>query len=191
MALADLTALMTDCLPRLRRYARALVADRVLADDLVQDTLERAWLKRAQWRAGGDIRPWLFGIMHNLYVTQVRQGSLQLIDMEQVAEDNRNADGQETVESSTRATQSDRLEMHDLHTALRMLPREQRAVLLLVSLEQMDYKEIALALDIPLGTVMSRLSRGREKLRLLMATNDTPQTHKNNSGTLPTLKVVK
>ncbi|MBT9522546.1 MAG: RNA polymerase sigma factor [Dechloromonas sp.] len=144
-------------LPRLRRYARAMLGDRAAADDLVQDTLERAWSRFAQWRAGSDLRAWLFGIMHNLRVDQLRRGSLPTHSLDDDA-----------CEVPTRATQSDRLEVIDLESALRQLPDDQREVLLLVGLEEMSYAEIAAALGIPIGTVMSRLSRGRERLRQIM-----------------------
>ena len=145
------------CIPRLRRYARALVGDRGTADDLVQDTLERGWNKLASWRRGSDMRAWLFGIMHNLHVDQVRK---RVVDTDVYDE--------HTPEMPTRATQSDRLEIRDLDSALRQLPAEQREILLLVALEQMTYDEVATTLSIPLGTVMSRLSRAREKLRAVM-----------------------
>lgn len=144
-------------LPRLRRYARAMVGDRAVADDLVQDTLERGWSRLAQWRPGSDLRAWLFGIMHNLRVDQLRcQGP------------NTQPLGEAESEAPMRATQSDRLEVNDLAAALARLPEEQRAVLLLVALEEMSYEQIASTLGIPLGTVMSRLSRGRERLRLML-----------------------
>ena len=152
----DSNAILTE-LPRLRRYARALVRDRAAADDLVQDTLERAWLRFAQWRPGSDLRAWLFGIMHNLRVDQLRRPGLNTLPM-----------GDEDFEVPTRATQSDRLEVNDLEAALARLPEDQRVVLLLVALEEMSYEEIAGVLGIPAGTVMSRLSRGRELLRLIL-----------------------
>lgn len=144
-------------LPRLRRYARAMLGDRAAADDLVQDTLERAWSRVAQWRPGSDLRAWLFGIMHNLRVDQLRRGSLATHSLDEAA-----------AEVPTRATQADRLEVMDIEAALRQLPDEQREVLLLVALEEMSYAEVAAALGIPAGTVMSRLSRGRERLRQIM-----------------------
>jgi RNA polymerase sigma-70 factor (ECF subfamily) len=145
-------------LPRLRRYARAMLGDRAAADDLVQDTLERAWSRFAQWRPGSDLRAWLFGIMHNLRVDQLRRGALSTLSLDEEADD-----------VPTRATQTDRLEMMDIEAALRQLPDEQREVLLLVALEEMSYAEVAAALGIPAGTVMSRLARGRERLRVIMA----------------------
>ena len=152
----DSRAIITE-LPRLRRYARAMIRDRAAADDLVQDTLERAWSRIAQWRAGSDLRAWLFGIMHNLRVDQLRRGTLSTHSLDDDA-----------CDVPTRATQSDRLEVMDLESALRQLPDDQREVLLLVALEEMSYADIAAALGIPIGTVMSRLSRGRERLRQIM-----------------------
>ena len=144
-------------LPRLRRYARAMLGDRAAADDLVQDTLERAWSRFAQWRPGSDLRAWLFGIMHNLRVDQLRRGVLTTHSLDEEADD-----------VPIRATQTDRLEVMDIEAALRQLPDEQREVLLLVALEEMSYADVAVALGIPAGTVMSRLSRGRERLRQIM-----------------------
>jgi RNA polymerase sigma-70 factor (ECF subfamily) len=150
------SAKMVSCIPRLRRYARALLGDPAAADDLVQDTLERAWTRRHSWRGNGDMRAWLFSIMHNLHVDQRRrQGGLTVITND------------EASAPPARATQEDALALRDLDAALAMLPAEQREVLLLVALEDMSYNQIALTLDISIGTVMSRLSRGREKLRLL------------------------
>ena len=144
-------------IPRLRRYARVLVGDPGAADDLVQDTLERAWSRQSLWRAGSDMRAWLFGIMHNLRIDQVRRPALATHSMDD-----------DPIELPTRATQADGLELRDIESALRQLPDEQRAVMLLVALEEMSYGEVASTLGIPLGTVMSRLSRGREKLRALL-----------------------
>jgi RNA polymerase sigma-70 factor (ECF subfamily) len=144
-------------LPRLRRYARALVGERAAADDLVQDTLERAWTRVAQWRPGSDLRAWLFGIMHNLRIDQLRRPGLDIAP----------GDG-EAIELPTRATQMDRIELEDLAACLTRLPEEQRAVLLLVALEDMRYQDVARTLNIPVGTVMSRLARGRERLRAML-----------------------
>ena len=159
-------------IPRLRRYARALTGDRGRADDLVQDTLERALVKFHLWRPGSDLRAWMFTIMHNVYINQVRAGSTVVIS----------ALDDEAVQPAIRATQSDRLEVMDLQIALLTLPEEQREVLLLVGLEQMTYEEAAGVLNVPIGTVMSRLARARERLRLLL---------KGGSPQQAGLKVVK
>jgi RNA polymerase sigma-70 factor (ECF subfamily) len=152
----DNAALLVE-IPRLRRYARALLGNRAAADDLVQDTLERAWARCALWRAGSDLRAWLFSIMHNLRVDQLRRPNLPSHSIDE-----------DDFEVPTRATQSDRLEVRDLESTLRQLPDEQREVLLLVALEDLSYAEVAGTLGIPVGTVMSRLARGRERLRRLM-----------------------
>lgn len=152
----DNSAILAE-IPRLRRYARALLGDRTAADDLVQDTLERAWSRRHQWRAGSDLRAWLFGIMHNLRVDQVRRPRLAAQSIEA-----------DEFELPSRPTQADALELRDLESALGHLADEQREILLLVALEEMSYADIAGTLGIPIGTVMSRLSRGRERLRLIM-----------------------
>jgi len=155
------TSTIEEHIPRLRRYARALMGDRVGADDLVQDTLERAWGRFHLWESGTDLRAWLFSIMHNLHVNQVRAGRLRAADSLD------DEDG--AMEIPVRATQEDGLMVKDLDKALRQLSEEQREVLLLVGLEQLSYEEVAQVLSIPLGTVMSRLSRGREKLRALLS----------------------
>jgi RNA polymerase sigma-70 factor (ECF subfamily) len=143
-------------IPRLRRYARALAGDSHRADDLVQDTLERALTKFHLWRHGSDLRAWMFAIMHNVFINQLK--ARREFALDEAAE--------AALES---AAQSDPLELRDLDAALRRLPVEQREVLLLVGLEQLSYAEAGQALDVPVGTVMSRLSRGRERLRVLMS----------------------
>ena len=147
---------LIELIPRLRRYARALVGDRATADDLGQDTLERACSKLNLYRQGTDLRAWLFTVMHNVHVNRVRAArpteSLE--------------DGM--PELAQRATQGDGLVVRDLERGIAALPEAQREVLLLVALEDLSYDETARALDIPIGTVMSRLARAREKLRVLM-----------------------
>lgn len=146
-------------IPRLRRYARALTGDRFLADDLVQDTLERALGKFFLWRKTGRLESWLLTIMHNIFINQIKTRTRR--PPEAVLDEM-------TVEPTTRGGQSDQLEVRDLDSALNHLPIEQREVLLLVTLEELSYEETAKILDIPVGTVMSRLSRARERLRQLL-----------------------
>jgi RNA polymerase sigma factor (sigma-70 family) len=148
---------LVELIPRLRRYARALVGERSGADDLVQDTLERAWTKLHLYRRGTDLRAWLFTVMHNVHVNRVR------------AERVNDPLGDEMPELAQRGTQPDALIVRDLDRAVARLPADQRAVLLLVTLEDMSYEEVARTLGIPIGTVMSRLSRAREKLRAMMS----------------------
>lgn len=144
-------------IPRLRRYARALTGDASAADDLVQDALERALVKQKLWREGTDLRAWLFTVMHNVFVNQVRSAAVS-----------RTVQLDDAMAERPQPQAADRLEIRDLDAALQALPEDQRAVVLLVGLEQMTYDEAARVLDVPIGTVMSRLSRGRERLRRLM-----------------------
>jgi RNA polymerase sigma-70 factor (ECF subfamily) len=157
--MTDLSHQIEAEIPRLRRYARALTRDVVAADDLVQDCLLRGLAKMHLWKEGTDLRAWLFTILHNQYVNQVRravrEGAAVSIS--------------DTEPSLTRAPdQSKRLELRDLDRALARLPEEQRTVILLVGLEGMRYEAVAEIIGVPVGTVRSRLSRGREALRRLM-----------------------
>ena len=161
------------CLPGLRRYARAL-AGALHADDLVQDTVERAWRKLDQ--RGGEMRPWLFSIMHNLHVDQLRRPGLALQELDD-----------DTVLPAPEHAPGQAIAIGEMDAALARLPLGQREVILLVALEQMPYEQVAATLDIPIGTVMSRLSRGRDKLRTLL---DGRPAGSQGSGP-PTLKVVK
>jgi RNA polymerase sigma-70 factor (ECF subfamily) len=158
----DIRDELMDHVPRLRRYARTLIYNRDLADDLVQDTLERALSRTERFQAGTDLRAWLFTIMHNLFVNQMRQVSRWAAHVS-VGNDSVSENEFEVRASLTRT-----LEVRDLDYALQRLPAEQRVVVLLVGLEEMSYADVALALEIPIGTVMSRLSRGRKRLRALM-----------------------
>lgn len=148
-------------LPGLRRYARLLAGDAWAADDLVQDTLERACRKWLLWRPDGDLRAWLFTLMHNLYLNQRRSAARgQWLDIDSMSE--------------TLAAPEDSSDAAlDLERCLQRLPAEQRAVLLLVSVEDMSYADTARVLQLPLGTVMSRLSRARSRLRELMEAPST------------------
>ena len=152
-------------IPRLRRYARVLTGEASRADDLVQDTLARAWEKRALWQAGTDLRAWLFTVMHNLFVNQ---RALARRDAQNVSLDGAGAPP-EIWQISVRPSQQAHVELQEVLLQLGRLPAEQREVLILAAVEEMKYEEIAEVLDIPVGTVMSRLSRAREKLRRIVA----------------------
>lgn len=150
-------------IPRLRRYARALTRDVTRADDLVQNCLTRAVAKQHLWQPGTDLRAWLFTILHNQHVNDVRRSvregvSVAVEDMAPVL----------SVYPSVMGT----LELRDLEAAIGKLPAEQRQVILLVGLEGLRYEEVALILNVPVGTVRSRLSRGRDQLRRLMEIGD-------------------
>ncbi|SFY04750.1 RNA polymerase sigma factor [Janthinobacterium sp. TB1-E2] len=173
MATQDDSRQLQACLPGLRRYARAL-AGAAHADDLVQDTVERAWRKLDQRQRGGEMRPWLFSIMHNLHVDQLRRPGLALQELDDDA-----------LLPAPERTPGQSIAIGEMDAALARLPLGQREVILLVALEQMPYEQVAATLDIPVGTVMSRLSRGRERLRELLDGRPV------GSHGAPTLKVVK
>jgi RNA polymerase sigma factor (sigma-70 family) len=163
---------LVEQIPALRRYARALTGDAWAADDLVQDTLERACVKWRLWLAGSDLRAWLFSIMHNLHVDQlrrrVRQGGLsEAVDWSEL--DPEPAAPETSVDGAL-----------DLQRCLLRLPSEQREVLLLVTLEDLSYAEVSRITRVPVGTVMSRLSRARHRLQVLLeavpASGSTPLT---------------
>ena len=150
-------------IPRLRRYAGALTRDSNRADDLVQDTLMRGIAKAHLWQAGTDIRAWLFTIMHNQYVNNIRRAMREeaTVDVDQVAA---------TLAATTDPTASRQLS--ELDVALGHLSKGQREVVLLVGLEGMSYDEAAKILRVPIGTVRSRLGRAREALRLLIGIDE-------------------
>lgn len=156
---------LIDQIPALRRYARALTGDAWAADDLVQDTLERACVKWRLWLAGSDLRAWLFTLMHNLYVSQLRrrlrQGELAR-PLDLAALDQEPAAPASGADSAI-----------DLQRCLLRLPEEQRVVLLLVTLEDLSYAQVAGITGVPVGTVMSRLSRARSRLQELMDASAT------------------
>ncbi len=158
----DFSRLLEHQIPRLRRYARALTRDASRADDLVQNCLVRAIAKQHRWQPGTDLRAWLFTILHNEHVNDVRHCMRQgtAIPIEDVAP-------ALPVHSNAVAA----LQLRELDRAIASLSEEQRQVILLVGLEGMRYEDVARILKIPVGTVRSRLSRGRETLRELMDMN--------------------
>lgn len=163
-------------IPRLRRYARALTRDVATADDLVQDCLTRALGKLHLWHEGTDLRAWLFTILHNQHVNHIRRAvregaAVGLNDKEPLL--------------SRAPQQGKSLELRDLERALAKLPEEQRSVILLVGLEGMRYEEVAAVLDVPVGTIRSRLSRGRETLRRLTGTIPEEEVERTAGNSKP------
>lgn len=146
-------------LPNLRRYARSLTRDTVAADDLVQECVARALAKLHLWRAGTDMRAWLFTILHNHYVSQRRRATCESTTIE----------WSDCAQALTCAPQQiEWLELRDLERAIMSLSEEQRTAVVLLGLTPANYREIASAYDVPVGTIRSRLSRGRETLRKLI-----------------------
>ena len=162
-SMSDFHYRLEEQIPRLRRYARALTRDVNRADDLVQDTLVRALAKQHLWQEGTNLRAWLFTLMHNQHVNDVRRANREggNIDVEDVSA---------VLVANTDPTASRQL--RELERALARLPLEQRESILLVGLEGLRYDEAAAVLGVPIGTVRSRLSRGREALRKLMGMDE-------------------
>jgi RNA polymerase sigma-70 factor (ECF subfamily) len=163
-------------IPRLRRFARALTHDVIAADDLVQDCLTRALGKLHLWEEGTDLRAWLFTILHNQHVNHIRRkvregAAVGLSEREPLL--------------SHAAQQGRRLELRDLERAIRKLPDAQRSVILLIGLEGMRYEEVAVVLNVPVGTIRSRLSRARESLRRLTESLPEEETRTAQLRALP------
>ena len=151
--------------PALRRYAHALTRNLDSADDLVQDCLERAIRKRGLFSPRGPVRAWLFRILLNLYRNDLRHnrrhGTVPLDDL--------------AIEAATPANQPGRIALAEMARALDRLPGEQREALLLVVLDGVSYAEAAAILEVPIGTLMSRLGRARAALRVLTGTPTEPR----------------
>jgi RNA polymerase sigma-70 factor (ECF subfamily) len=148
-----------ECVPALRRYARALTHDPDRADDLVQDCLERAIRKRGLWRPSGSVRSWMFRILLNVYRNDLRRARRSPAPVSLEGLPGRDPAGLDV--------QPGRLALAETAQAMQALPAEQREVLLLVAVEEMSYAEAAAVLAIPAGTLMSRLARARAALRSL------------------------
>ena len=150
-------------IPRLRRYARALTKNVQTADDLVQDCLERAWRKAHRWEPGTDLRAWLFTVMHNVFLNEVRRKRPETEPMEHT----------EYADPKPHTADAG-LNLRDLEQCLARLSPDHREVLLLVCLEEMSYEQVAAVTGVPIGTVMSRLHRARERMRSFMAGEQRP-----------------
>jgi RNA polymerase sigma-70 factor (ECF subfamily) len=160
MRMDNFAELLEEQIPRLRRYARALCRNDVsAADDLVQDCLVRAVAKQHLYRPDTNLRAWLFTIMHNQRVNDVRRGSRAgtALNVDDIA-------SQLVAVADPAASR----QLRELDEAIAKLPHEQRQTILLIGIEGMSYEEVASILNIPIGTVRSRLSRGRVSLRRLM-----------------------
>jgi RNA polymerase sigma factor (sigma-70 family) len=163
-------------LPRLKRYARQLTRDPVAADDLVQDCITRALGKIHLWDPGTDLRAWLFTILHNQHIGLARR------DMRQRAHSRWLNSHSSCALAPTQGVQ---LELRDLERALAKLPEEQRSAILLIGLEGMGYEEAAAAANLPVGTVRSRVARGREALRMMTGLFPARHCRDARTGTAP------
>ncbi|WJH41167.1 RNA polymerase sigma factor [Aliirhizobium terrae] len=170
----DMLSQIEPMIPALRRYARGLLRDPETADDIVQDCLVRI-VANWQKRRNEDARSWAFAILHNLAVNRLRQNTRRGAAMP--------IDDMPEATGALQATQEETVFGHEVMSAIDRLPPDHRAILLLISVEDMSYAEAGQVLGIPLGTVMSRLSRAREQLRKLLET--APQNEAGHRGHLP------
>lgn len=173
---AEMVGMVEPLIPALRRYARMLSKDKSAADDLVQDCLERTFTRWHLLRSHGNLKAWIFSILHNLAMTQfrcvARRGQHMAI---------------EEIEESVFAlppTQEDTLNHNQVLAAIDRLPEEYRSVFLLIAVEELSYAEAASVLDVPIGTIMSRLYRARMRLQRALSHSSIPPVTQN-------LRVVK
>ena len=154
--------------PRLTRYARTLTHDVIAADDLVQDCLTNALRKIHLWEPGTDLRAWLFTILHNQHINRLRRDARHrtCVNLQKLYQ---------TV--TALPDQNMRLELRDVDRALAQLPANQRSLILVIGLHGMRYEDAASAFNVPLGTVRSRIARGRERLRSLTERFPPPECH--------------
>lgn len=146
-------------LPTLKKYALRLTRSAHLAEDLVQDCLARALSRRHLFHSDANIRPWLFTVMHNLHVSNCRQSGVRMAFVR----------NQMAISSEGReASQEHTADLNQVFRAINTLPKEQRDVVVLVAIQDLSYQEAAKALNIPIGTVMSRLARGRDRIRTML-----------------------
>jgi RNA polymerase sigma-70 factor (ECF subfamily) len=143
----------------LRAFARSLCRDPIVADDLVQEALLRAWSKRDSFQQGTNFRAWLFTILRNLYFSQLRRSRREVQDVE----------GEHAAQVTMKASQTDALELEDFRRALHLLPPEQREALILIGASNLSYGEVAKISQCAVGTVKSRVARARMRLVELLA----------------------
>lgn len=151
-------------LPRLRRFARGLSATQDDADDLVQAACERALRSIDSFEPGTRLDSWMFRIVRNLWIDQTRRTHLESLD--ENAAEIVGDDGPRIIDA--------RLELADLRERIAALPSHQREVLILVCVEDLSYRDTAEILNVPVGTVMSRLARARQALGVTLATQGAP-----------------
>jgi RNA polymerase sigma-70 factor, ECF subfamily len=152
-------------IPHLRRFARGLCGDAALADDLVQDCVERALLKQHLYDASRPLRAWLYAILRNIHISHWRRAS-QMGVMKPL-------DDMEEFEGATPPAQEQNLSVRLIADALDHLPQQQREVLVMISLEELSYKDAAEIIGVPIGTIMSRLSRARSSMQNLLEKRGT------------------
>jgi RNA polymerase sigma factor (sigma-70 family) len=162
----DFRSRLTAEIPYLRRFARGLAGDAALADDLVQDCLERALAKEHLYDPARPLRAWLYAVLRNLYVSGLRRKGRSGVV--------KSVDDLAPEEEAVAGEQEDHAAVRSIAEALDRLPHLHREVILLVALEDMSYREVAEIIGVPVGTVMSRLSRARGVLRTILDLSERP-----------------
>jgi RNA polymerase sigma-70 factor, ECF subfamily len=150
----------------LRAFAISLSGSVSLADDLVQETLLRAWSKSDKFQPGTSLRAWLFTILRNIYYSNYRKRAREVQDSE----------GAYARRLIVSGDQESHLDLEDFRKALAKLPAEQREVLTLVGASGLSYEEAAVICDVEIGTIKSRLSRARSKLVELLGLEESPSS---------------
>jgi RNA polymerase sigma factor (sigma-70 family) len=162
----DFRSRLTAEIPYLRRFARGLAGDAALADDLVQDCLERALAKEHLYDPSRQLRAWLYAVLRNLYVSGLRRkGRAGVV---------KTVDDLAPEEEAVAGEQESHAAVRSIAEALDRLPHLHREVILLIALEDMSYREVAEIIGVPVGTVMSRLSRARMALRAMLDLSERP-----------------
>lgn len=161
-----MVGLVEPLIPALRRYARMLVRDWSIADDLVQDCLERVFTRWHLRQPNGPLKAWTFSILHNLAMNHFRRSSRRgrQVTLEDVDE----------AVLALPASQENVVSHSQILEAIDRLPEENRSVFLLIAVEELSYAEAASVLDIPIGTVMSRLYRARARLQSMLTSGSIP-----------------
>lgn len=185
---AEVQSLIAHEIPQLRRFARVLARDAADADDLVQDTLEKALRKWTRWRRQGSVRSWLFTIQYRLFLDRRKSNARK---MEAGTAADIDADGPATAGTISHPAQEQQLMLKHVFAALWIIPAEQRTVLALVALDGLSYDEVASIMKTPVGTVRSRLYRAREALREHCLEDEAEQNIPDECSQPASLRVVK
>ncbi len=169
---ADFKAALAGVIPQLRAFGRSLSGNRDLADDLVQETLLKAWAARSRFEAGTNMRAWVFIILRNVYLSQMRRNRFRGEWDDAVAD----------RILSAPAAQDMQIELGDMQRALQQLPTQQREALILVGAGGFGYEEAAQICQVPVGTIKSRVARGRLALAALLGGGALPSRRSRPPG---------
>lgn len=174
MSMPDPRDELVDHLPAMRAFAMSLTRNSATADDMVQDTLVKAWTNIGKFEAGTNLRAWLFTILRNTYYSSRRKARREVADV----------DGVFTESLSQKPDHDGRLQMADFQAAFAQLPDEQREALILVGASGFAYEEAAEMCGVAVGTIKSRVNRARARLAELMHLEDTDAMELTDNATM-------